>query len=124
MPSSVARSDLPPAASNGAQETVTFYRNMERLGSAAMPRRLTDCFNGLEGIVLGDAGLQLGQVTRPALAGVCTARKTTLGVAPRTLSGPGPGIYGCLLHSNQQWHVICIDGGYRRWEVPNLKPLD
>ena len=51
----------------GAQGRVTFYRNLEKVGDTSMPRQLTDCFNGLEGVLLGDAGLQLGQV-RPALS--------------------------------------------------------
>ncbi len=41
---------------------VTFYRDLELLGELAMPRQLTDCNNGLEGILLGDPGLILGQV--------------------------------------------------------------
>jgi hypothetical protein len=47
--------------SASVQGRVTFYQNLELLGDTAMPRRLTDCFNGLEGVLLGDAGLQLGQ---------------------------------------------------------------
>ena len=45
----------------GQGGNVTFYRDMELLGELAMPRRLTDCNNGLEGILLGDSGLMLGQ---------------------------------------------------------------
>ncbi len=61
----------PRAGSQGAvtaaaaQKNVTFYRNLERLGVVEMPRRLTDCSNGPEGILLGDPGLILGKVTSP-----------------------------------------------------------
>ena len=41
---------------------MTFFRNLQPLGSAPMPHRLTDCFNNLEGVLIGDAGLELGQV--------------------------------------------------------------
>lgn len=51
-----------PDAAGGRQGTVAFYSNLDPLGSAAMPRQLTDCFNSLEGVLIGDAGLQLGQV--------------------------------------------------------------
>jgi len=42
---------------------VTFYENLRRLGTAQMPRHVTDCFNNLEGILVGDTGLTLGQVS-------------------------------------------------------------
>lgn len=43
--------------------TVEFYRNLEKLGSRALPRtQVTDCFNGGEGTLVGDAGLELGAV--------------------------------------------------------------
>ena len=47
------------------QKNVTFYRNLELLGVVEMPRQLTDCNNGPEGILLGDPGLALGQVRVP-----------------------------------------------------------
>ena len=43
------------------QKDVTFYRNIENLGNSTLPRpSLTDCFNGGEGMLVGDAGLELG----------------------------------------------------------------
>ena len=43
--------------------TVEFFRNTDPLGSAPLPRpSLTDCFNGGEGTLIGDPGLELGVV--------------------------------------------------------------
>ena len=41
---------------------VSFFMNMQELGSRPMPRALTDCSNGGEGILLGDSGLTIGQL--------------------------------------------------------------
>jgi hypothetical protein len=41
---------------------VSFHRDNTHLGTSAMPRPLTDCFNNFEGLLLGSAGLTLGQV--------------------------------------------------------------
>jgi len=43
--------------------TVHFFKNTELLGSSPLPRPdLTDCFNGGEGTLIGDSGLELGAV--------------------------------------------------------------
>jgi hypothetical protein len=43
--------------------TVQFFKNTELLGSVPLPRPfLTDCFNGGEGTLIGDPGLELGVV--------------------------------------------------------------
>ena len=39
-----------------------FYENLEVVGRVAIPRPLTDCFNNFEGMLLGAAGMELGQV--------------------------------------------------------------
>ena len=41
---------------------VAFYRDLMLLGSSALPRKFTDCANNTEGVLVGDAGLALGQV--------------------------------------------------------------
>uniref|UniRef100_A0A7S0W9M5 Polycystin cation channel PKD1/PKD2 domain-containing protein n=1 Tax=Hemiselmis tepida TaxID=464990 RepID=A0A7S0W9M5_9CRYP len=43
--------------------TVTFYSNLENLGTAQMPRPVTDCFNNLEGMLVGDTGMTIGQLS-------------------------------------------------------------
>jgi hypothetical protein len=43
--------------------TVQFFKNTKSIGSAPLPRpSLTDCFNGGEGTLIGDPGLELGVV--------------------------------------------------------------
>uniref|UniRef100_A0A7S1DHJ7 Polycystin cation channel PKD1/PKD2 domain-containing protein n=2 Tax=Hemiselmis andersenii TaxID=464988 RepID=A0A7S1DHJ7_HEMAN len=42
---------------------VTFYSNLDNLGTAQMPRPVTDCFNNLEGMLVGDTGMTLGQLS-------------------------------------------------------------
>lgn len=39
-----------------------FYRNLEEIGNATLPRPITDCFNNQEGVLVGDAGMTLGQL--------------------------------------------------------------
>eukprot|EP00281_Chroomonas_sp_CCMP1168_P016014 CAMPEP_0206220982 /NCGR_PEP_ID=MMETSP0047_2-20121206/5167_1 /ASSEMBLY_ACC=CAM_ASM_000192 /TAXON_ID=195065 /ORGANISM="Chroomonas mesostigmatica_cf, Strain CCMP1168" /LENGTH=1725 /DNA_ID=CAMNT_0053643677 /DNA_START=282 /DNA_END=5460 /DNA_ORIENTATION=+ len=41
---------------------VTFYKNLELMASAPLPRPLTDCFNGQEGVLMGSAGLTIGRL--------------------------------------------------------------
>lgn len=42
---------------------VTFFRNVDELGNSSLPRGgMTDCFNGGEGTLIGDPGLELGVV--------------------------------------------------------------
>lgn len=41
---------------------VSFYKNLDYLGSVSMPRPLTDCFNNFEGILLGGPGIEMGQL--------------------------------------------------------------
>ena len=46
-----------------SQTTVQYFKNTEFLGSSSLPRPdLTDCFNGGEGTLIGDPGLELGVV--------------------------------------------------------------
>jgi len=42
---------------------VTFYSNLDVLGSSKMPRPVTDCFNNLEGMLVGDTGMTIGQLS-------------------------------------------------------------
>jgi hypothetical protein len=44
------------------QTSVTFYRNLDVLGVVNISRPVTDCFNSLEGIFIGDTGLKIGQL--------------------------------------------------------------
>ena len=37
-------------------EQVTFYRNLEMLGTSPLPLAITDCFNNDEGVLMGSAG--------------------------------------------------------------------
>ena len=41
---------------------VVFYHDLNLLGVSPLPRTFTDCANNTEGILIGDAGLELGQV--------------------------------------------------------------
>jgi hypothetical protein len=41
---------------------VVFYRDLDLLGASPLPRKFTDCANNTEGILIGEAGLTLGQV--------------------------------------------------------------
>ena len=41
---------------------VSFHRNLEMLGAVEMKRPLTDCFNNFEGILVGGAGMEIGQL--------------------------------------------------------------
>lgn len=43
-------------------DTVTFFKNLENLGTSRLPKQLTDCYNDGRGIELGSAGLELGVV--------------------------------------------------------------
>jgi hypothetical protein len=46
-----------------SEDRVEFYRNVDYLGNSSLPRiGLTDCFNGGEGTLIGDPGLELGVV--------------------------------------------------------------
>ena len=38
---------------------VTFYRNLEMLGTSPLPLAITDCFNNDEGVLMGSAGATL-----------------------------------------------------------------
>jgi hypothetical protein len=42
--------------------TVSFFVNGRRVGVAALPRPVTDCFNDLEGPLVGDFGVDLSNV--------------------------------------------------------------
>ncbi len=44
------------------QTTVSFYRNLDVLSVVNISRPVTDCFNSLEGIFVGDTGLKIGQL--------------------------------------------------------------
>ncbi len=44
------------------QTNVTFYRNLEVLEVVKITRPITDCFNSLEGMFVGDTGLKIGQL--------------------------------------------------------------
>ena len=41
---------------------VDFYQDLEHLGRRTLPRPVTDCHNGGNGVFVGDAGMQLGQL--------------------------------------------------------------
>lgn len=41
---------------------ITFYYDLEKLESVTIPRPVTDCFNQLEGMLVGDTGLTIGQL--------------------------------------------------------------
>lgn len=45
-----------------AGEDDSFYKNLELQGSAKMPRPVTDCFNNLEGVLVGDTGMTIAQL--------------------------------------------------------------
>jgi len=40
----------------------SFYHNIDTLETVSMPRPMTDCFNNQEGILVGDTGMELGQL--------------------------------------------------------------
>uniref|UniRef100_A0A7S0VMJ9 Polycystin cation channel PKD1/PKD2 domain-containing protein n=1 Tax=Hemiselmis tepida TaxID=464990 RepID=A0A7S0VMJ9_9CRYP len=42
---------------------VTFWRNLEKLGTVAMERPVTDCFNNREGVLVGSSAMTLGQLS-------------------------------------------------------------
>jgi hypothetical protein len=45
-----------------SQTSVTFWNNLENLGSVNIRRPVTDCFNNNEGVLLGASGLTVGQL--------------------------------------------------------------
>eukprot|EP00961_Rhodomonas_salina_P303493 3941262-Rhodomonas_salina.3 len=57
-----AKSDIVLGFAYGARRGVvlTSRMNLEALGSVDLPRTVTDCFNGDEGLLLGDSGMELG----------------------------------------------------------------
>jgi len=44
------------------ENNVTFWQNLEKLGTVTLPRPLTDCYNGGDGLLVGSSGLELGQL--------------------------------------------------------------
>ena len=45
-----------------SEDEVTFYLDLERLGSRSLPRPLTDCENAGAGFLVGSQGMQMGQL--------------------------------------------------------------
>lgn len=45
-----------------SRQSVTFYRDLEVLGSTELPRPITDCYNNLDGVLVGDTGLTIAQL--------------------------------------------------------------
>eukprot|EP00290_Baffinella_frigidus_P017700 CAMPEP_0180201756 /NCGR_PEP_ID=MMETSP0987-20121128/6934_1 /TAXON_ID=697907 /ORGANISM="non described non described, Strain CCMP2293" /LENGTH=282 /DNA_ID=CAMNT_0022156973 /DNA_START=1 /DNA_END=845 /DNA_ORIENTATION=+ len=41
---------------------VTFYRNLDMLGSSPLPLAITDCFNNDEGVLMGSPGLEMASL--------------------------------------------------------------
>ena len=41
---------------------VRFLRNLLELGTSVLPRRITDCWNEGEGLLVGDAGLSVAEL--------------------------------------------------------------
>ena len=42
--------------------TVDWYQDLEHIGQRALPRPVTDCFNDGQGVFVGDANMELGQL--------------------------------------------------------------
>ena len=40
----------------------TFYHNLDVVATSELKRPVTDCFNNFEGVLIGDAGLEMGQL--------------------------------------------------------------
>ena len=44
------------------QENISFFKNLELLETISIKRPITDCFNSLEGMLVGDTGLSIAQL--------------------------------------------------------------
>lgn len=69
------------------QSKVHFYRNIDYLGAADLPRPVTDCFNDGEGLLVGDAGMELSLLRSAALL-CCSAHFLVL--CHLIFHGPAP----------------------------------
>ena len=61
--------------------TVSFFANARLVGSQNLSRPVTDCFNGLEGPLVGDFGMELMQVYVLLLVYACAMAPLTWSTA-------------------------------------------